>query len=62
MGGRGLGGGGGGGLGGGGGGGVCIYVKETMHVNMRADLMFENTVALLPYFLIWEENDDGHVE
>ena len=24
------------------GGGVCIYVKETMHVNMRADLMFEN--------------------
>ena len=24
------------------GGGVCIYLNGTMHVNMRADLMFEN--------------------
>ena len=24
------------------GGGVCIHVKETVHVNMRVDLMFEN--------------------
>ena len=28
------------------GGGVCIYVKVTMHVNMRADLMFENIEAI----------------
>ena len=32
---------------------VCIYVKETMHVNMRADLMFENTEA------IWVEIQQG---
>ena len=35
------------------GGGVCIYVKETMHVNMRADLMFENIEA------IWVEIRQG---
>ena len=28
------------------GSGVCIYVKETMHGNMRADLMFENIDAI----------------
>ena len=35
------------------GGGVCIDVKETMHVNMRADLMFENIEA------IWVEIRQG---
>ena len=35
------------------GGGVCIYVKETKHVNMTADLMFENIEA------IWVEIRQG---
>ena len=35
------------------GGEVCIYVKETMHVIMRADLMFENIEA------IWVEIRQG---
>ena len=35
------------------GGGVCIYVKETMHANMRADVMFENIEV------IWVEIRQG---
>ena len=27
-------------------GGVCVYIEETMHVNIRADLMFENIEAI----------------
>ena len=34
-------------------GGVCTYVKETMHVNMGVDLMFENIEA------IWVEIRQG---
>ena len=35
------------------GGGVCTYVKETIHVNMRADLMFETIEA------IWDDIRQG---
>ena len=35
---------------------VCIYVKETMHVNMRVDLMFENIDA------IWVEIRQGEIK